>query len=328
MHLSINKIYTILIAVTGVFLLTGCPEDTEEEDKRALEQRYFDLYVESSYPDVSPQSSGLYFIEHKEGTGSMPDTADWVLIDYVTTKIPQDIIFESYLENVAIDNNFYNSGVLYGPFKMKTVLSVEGLTEGLLLMKEGTQAIMFFTSDLGYGPKGFGQQVGGYQSLKYEVELLKVLGDIEVYEEARIEAYVDTIPGADTIHDPGVDAIMYYTIDEPTDGDSIKADSVVQMAYKGYLIDGRVFDETTADDPFEVVVGATELIQGWNLGLLRFKEGEKGRLVIPWKLGYGFTGSLAPGTSLISIPPYETLIFDIEILSVGAPADPDTEPEE
>ena len=61
MNLSIHRIYTILIAISGLFLLTGCPENTEEEDKRAQEQRYFDLYVESRYPDVSPQPSGLYF---------------------------------------------------------------------------------------------------------------------------------------------------------------------------------------------------------------------------------------------------------------------------
>ncbi|MCK5136966.1 MAG: FKBP-type peptidyl-prolyl cis-trans isomerase [Bacteroidales bacterium] len=330
MNLSIHRIYIILIAVSGVFLLTGCPEDTEDEDNKAQEQRFFDLYVESRYPDVDPQSNGLYFIEHKEGTGSFPDTTDWLLINYVATKIPQEIIFESYLENVAIDNGFYKSEVLYGPFKVQNSTRVKGLTEGLLLMKEGTQAIMFFTSDLGYGPNGFGK-VTGYQSLKYEVELLEVIEDIESFEQARIEAFVDTIPEVDTIHDPTTDAVMYYVIDEATDGDSIKNDSIVQIAYKGYLIDGRVFDESATDEYYEFPVGDYEdersPIVGWHLGLLKFREGEKGRLIIPYHLGYSEAGRQTTD-GLTVIPPYETLIFDIEVVAVKGPANPDPNPEE
>lgn len=313
MNLRTN-IYTIVIVIFTIGWFTACTDDVSEQDRRAQEQRFFDLYVGGHYPDVQPLSSGIYYIEHKAGTGNSPDADDWMLVNHVSYTIPEDNIYESYIEDVAIDNRFYEEGVMYGPYKMLNGSVTEGLQEGMMLMKEGGQATIFFTSDLGYGVNGTGD-VSPYTSLKYEIELLEVIPDIEAYEQARIAAYVDTIPTADTIYHPETDSYMYYMIDQATTGDPVVNDSLVDVAYKGYLMDGRVFDERTADDPLSITVGK-ESITGWDLGLLRLKEGEKARFVIPYPLAYGESGREVPNTGLRAIPPYETLLFDIEILSI------------
>jgi FKBP-type peptidyl-prolyl cis-trans isomerase len=82
------------------------------------------------------------------------------------------------------------------------------------------------------------------------------------------------------------------------------------------LIDGRVFDESAAGDPFEFTVGdiSEGVIMGWHFGLARFREGEKGRLIIPYPLAYGPQGRI--DNNIISIPPYETLVFEIEVVDV------------
>ena len=197
----------------------------------------------------------------------------------------------------------------------------EGLKEGLLLMSEGAQATIFFTSDFGFGSAGSGD-ISPYRPLKYEIELLEVIKDIDAYELARINTYMDTILVSDTIHDPDSDAIMYYIIDEASDGAPVVNDSLVQIAYKGYLMDGRVFDQRTASDPFEMTVGK-DLIAGWDLGLLKLHEGEKARFVIPYQLAYGEEGSIHRESGLRTIPPYETLLFDIEIISIEENPDAD-----
>ncbi|MBI4158338.1 MAG: FKBP-type peptidyl-prolyl cis-trans isomerase [Candidatus Yanofskybacteria bacterium] len=81
--------------------------------------------------------------------------------------------------------------------------------------------------------------------------------------------------------------------------------------YIGKLENGTVFDESYGrGQPIQFVLGAGQLIQGWELGLVGMKEGGKRRLVIPPELGYGTQG--AGG----AIPPNATLFFEIELMSV------------
>lgn len=317
-----RKILTIIIPVAALFLLTGCPEDTGIQE-REQEERFFELYLSSRYPAETPRPSGLYFIRFSEGSGGSPVAEDWVLVNYTATRIPEDVIFETTLENVARDNKIDIPGALYGPYKVQNNNLVKGVTEGLQLMKEGGKAIMFFRSDLGYGSEGFGL-VDPYQSLKYEVELLEVIGDIEPYEKQRLLAYVDTIPWTDTIHDPATDATLYYVTYEAGEGDTIVDGSTVEAIYTGTLIDGRVFDENLDPaNPFKFEVGATGTIDGWNLVMPGLQDGWKGKLIVPYQLAYGENENFVtkPNTRLRfrSMPPYENLVFEIQVVDVTAP---------
>ena len=201
----VKKIYPIFIALTVNMLVASCTKDITTQDRRAQEQRFFDLYVAANYPNVEPQPNGLYYLEHKAGTGAVPDEDDWLMVNHVCYIIPEDEVYESYLENVAIDNGLYDSVALYGPYKMQNGEITEGLKEGILKMKEGGQATIFFTSDLGYGSEVSGK-INSYQSLKYEIELLEVIKDIDAYEQAKIDSYMDTITNADTIYDPDTES--------------------------------------------------------------------------------------------------------------------------
>ena len=195
-------------------------------------------------------------------------------------------------------------------------------------MKEGGQGTLIFPSTLGFGSSGNGK-VGAYTSLKYEIELLEVIPDIEAYEQNKIDDYIDTVSSYDTIIDNSTDAVMYYMIDRATDGQLITSDSAVSLAYTGMLLDGRVFDSRNADTPYEFVMGEAQHITGWDLGLLRLREGEKARLLIPYQLAYGEQGNINQTSGLQAIPPYETLLFEIEVLGVGGETDEISEiPEE
>jgi FKBP-type peptidyl-prolyl cis-trans isomerase len=85
-------------------------------------------------------------------------------------------------------------------------------------------------------------------------------------------------------------------------------DNTVTVTYKGWLINGKVFDQTkpgqTADFP------AGQLIPGWVEALSLMKEGDSWQLVVPSELGYGAEGA---GND---IPPNQTLVFDMTLLKV------------
>jgi FKBP-type peptidyl-prolyl cis-trans isomerase FkpA len=82
--------------------------------------------------------------------------------------------------------------------------------------------------------------------------------------------------------------------------------------YEEYTADhhGTKFDSSRdRNAPFSFVIGTTNIIQGWNQGIVGMKVGGKRTLIIPPELAYGSSG-------FGSIPPNRALVFDIELLSV------------
>jgi FKBP-type peptidyl-prolyl cis-trans isomerase FkpA len=83
------------------------------------------------------------------------------------------------------------------------------------------------------------------------------------------------------------------------------------MHYTGWLTNGKKFDSSyDRDQPFEFVLGARQVIKGWDEGVAGMKVGGKRQLKIPAAAGYGSRG--APPV----IPPNAVLIFDVELVDV------------
>lgn len=93
-------------------------------------------------------------------------------------------------------------------------------------------------------------------------------------------------------------------------GEGITNGQTALVYYTGSLDDGNVFDQNQTGEGFSFLLGAGQVISGWDLGVLGMKVGEKRRLTIPASLGYGASGF--PGV----IPPNATLHFDVELRGI------------
>ncbi len=102
---------------------------------------------------------------------------------------------------------------------------------------------------------------------------------------------------------------LQYEVLTTGEGEKPTAASTVRTHYHGSFISGDVFDSSVdRGQPAEFPVSG--VIKGWTEALQMMTEGSKWRLYVPYELAYGEQGSQG------AIPPYSTLIFDVELIAI------------
>lgn len=101
---------------------------------------------------------------------------------------------------------------------------------------------------------------------------------------------------------------LQYEVIKMGKGKKPVATDKVKVHYHGTLIDGTVFD-SSVERGEAITFGVTQVIAGWTEALQLMPVGSKFKLYIPQQLGYG-------GQQAGSIPPYSTLIFEVELLGI------------
>jgi FKBP-type peptidyl-prolyl cis-trans isomerase len=105
--------------------------------------------------------------------------------------------------------------------------------------------------------------------------------------------------------------LRYIVLQPATDPKSATPEDGAKctVLYKGMLLDGTVFDESTGRDaPLRARICRGELIQGWDEALQRMRRGEKWLLIVPPEMAYGSRGRPP------SIGRNATLVFEMELV--------------
>jgi FKBP-type peptidyl-prolyl cis-trans isomerase len=147
-----------------------------EADKNKKDGDAF-LAANKTKEGVVTLPSGLQYKILKEGTGPKPAAQDTVVCNYRGT----------LLDNTEFDSSEKHGG----PASFPVNQVIKGWTEALQLMPVGSKWQLFVPSELAYGPRQAGPQIGPNSTLIFEVELLSIK-EKEPPKEAPKDAPKDT----------------------------------------------------------------------------------------------------------------------------------------
>jgi len=110
---------------------------------------------------VQITESGLQYLKVESGSGKTPTSDDKVEVHYEGTLVDGTVFDSSFQRGETI--TFPVNGV------------IPGWTEALMLMKEGDTFELAIPSELAYGAQGAGNTITPHSTLKFKVQLIKVL---------------------------------------------------------------------------------------------------------------------------------------------------------
>ncbi len=133
--------------------------------------------------------------------------------------------------------------------------------------------------------------------------------DFGDYEKVVLQQYI----AEEKIEVEPTESGLIYIPVESGSGPKIELNDTITIHYEGIFLNGKYFDSTKRrKQPFQFVYGTEwQVIKGLEEGLGFMKEGDKALFIVPSKLAFGTNGS-----STGIVPPFTSLIFKVEVLSV------------
>lgn len=266
--------YLALIPATFFLMSSGCADTKGDNDEQAA---------------LDSTASGLKYTIYTQSEGAKPNKKDYVFVSYA------GYLLDSNGNDGKKFDASYDRNQPIG-FQYGTGAVIPGWDEGIGLLGTGDSALFVIPPKLGYGDKAL-DVIPANSTLRFRVKLESIEGP---------ELGMPFSIGAeDTITDPS--GIKYAFI-KKSNWASAKPGNTVLMHYRGYLLNGTVFDQSvTKGRPFNFQLGSGGVIQGWDIMAAKMNVGDKVRVIIPANLAYGENGS-GP------IPGGSTLVFDIVMM--------------
>ena len=283
----------LLLATALAVALTGCGTDDAADtlaDAPDQAQTAADL---ASKPKVEvpdgPAPTDLVISDVKPGSGAEAQTGKQVTVKYVGV---------TYADGKEFDSSWGREDFtfLLGAGKV-----IPGWDRGLVGMKEGGRRQLVIPPQLGYGSQGAGSDIPPDAALIFVVDLVKV-------DEGPAPA--GPKPTVVVPKGPAPKELVVTDLKPGTGAEAVEGKQITVRYVGVTYADGKEFDSSWGGDDFTFVLGAGNVIAGWDKGFTGMKEGGRRQLVIPPDLAYGEQGS-GP------IAPNSTLVFVVDLVKVG-----------
>jgi FKBP-type peptidyl-prolyl cis-trans isomerase FkpA len=260
------------------------------------------------FKGFSESETGLFYKFKKIGNGNTAAKAG----DYFLMRM----IKKTMNDSVYADSLFIT--------KMSSPSFKGSFEEGLAMMNEGDVYEFIQRADSFYN-KYLNKEIPPFiprsEYVKLELRLRKIIPedkiDIEkqrLDEDRDMEEQTDLLEYIKENHISAkpINSGLYYIPISSGKGQMTGTGKYVVINYTGSFLDGRKFETTFGKVPLDFTVGEQyQVIKGLETGITLMREGDKAKFIIPSQLAYGEKGS-----STGIVPPYATLIYEVELLTV------------
>ena len=271
-------------------------------------------YIEEKKITIEPSPTGLYFIETLAGKGAKIDSGVWVKAHFKVSLIDGKQIFSTLDRGEPMS------------FEYGKRFDTPGFEEGVGKMLKGGKATLIVPSKIAFGEMGRGAMVPPYSTVIYDLEVVDVqskadhdkqVADDKKKEQVKVEtnkkqegALMQKYLKEKNINAKPTASGLIYVEKVKGTGTKAAAGKKVKVHYTGTLLNGTKFDSSRdRNEPFEFTLGQGQVIKGWDEGIALMNVGGKATLVIPSAIAYG-------DRDMGTIPPFSTLVFDVELLDV------------
>ncbi|GAB4406198.1 MAG: hypothetical protein OHK0039_07730 [Bacteroidia bacterium] len=264
-------------------------------------------------------AEGICYTVERSGSGPRPQRGEYAMVHY-TGYLLDGTKFDSSLD--------YNEPFV---FQVGAQQVIQGWDLGIPLFAKGAKGTLYLPAHLAYGAQGAGDVIPPNAALRFEIEVLDILDEAayaayqerqELRQQEALMAYLERQLGIDVgliqahiakgsrAFEMTETGLHVHVAEQGTGPQAIDG-STVTVHYTGRLLNGTKFDSSyDRQRPISFPLGEGRVISGWEEGIVHFRQGGKGTLLIPSPLGYG-PRDMGP------IPANSVLEFDIELVSVA-----------
>lgn len=166
-----------IIILTSITILYGCNNDNDLSPEKQLlaDIDIIEQYIADNGLTAVVDPSGLRIIFNETFGDTKPNPGQLVTVDYVGFLL-NGTVFDTSIEQVAIDNGIFSNSRVYQPFEFKVGAGqvIQGWDIGIPLMGIGDKATLLIPSGLAYGPFGSGSLIGPNTVIAFDVELVNI----------------------------------------------------------------------------------------------------------------------------------------------------------
>lgn len=302
------------VGLLTLLVLNACKTPNEQAEflsKKIKENEgIIQQYIANKGLQMQKTKDGVYY--YVEGTPTSTQAANdslfhHVFIQYETYLLPYETLIDDRYKRTSNDTLRFPYGTSYA---YNTLTLPIGISQMVDLMKPGQNGIFLVNYLRGYGERGT-PFMPPYSPIRVDLALKAVKTDAQLIDDYIARKDYSNVVELD-------EGVKYVRLIAPPDGAEQVGDSVnVVVDYILRSVEDKTYDSSSdfrfflyprnttqkgQNDP----INLSAVIEGWQIGVSQMYVGERGVLFVPSGVGYGKNGKG-------SIPPYEPLIFEIEV---------------
>jgi len=258
----------------------------------------------SKFSGFDKTDTGLYYKIYSVSEGEVKaQTGDFISLDMKYTTEGDSVLFDS------------KTGMGGQPIRFQLPPSDFGgdLYEGIRMLSPGDSAEFLINADslftITFKMPNRPEFIDSNAYLKFFVTLhsAESLETMQVKETELLEQYIQ----ANGLTVEPLESGLYYIEIVPGTGKAIETGDIVTFHFNLMLSDGtQVFSSYDKGEPMQLTCGKPFDTPGFDQGVSLMKKGGKAKFIVPSSIAFGQAGRGA------IIPPYSTLIYDVEVTDV------------